>query len=155
MTTRIQAGLLAIAVLASPVLAGDGPQTAEPADEREVLGALSYRIHCLNCHGSSGAGDGPMAEMLKIVPADLTRLSERHGGEFPAEHVYRTIDGRQEVTGHGTRQMPVWGISFQDLGRDAAQEETVRHKILDLVAYLETLQAEPEIESQDKNHPQG
>ncbi len=150
MTTRLQAGLLCLALLATPIFAGDGPETAEPAESREVLGALSYRIHCLNCHGSSGTGNGPMAELLKIVPADLTRLAERHDGEFPAEHIYRTIDGRQEITGHGSRQMPVWGIGFQDLGRDADQEEVVRNKILDLVSYLKTLQVEePAIEPQD------
>ena len=42
--------------------------------------------------------------------------------------------------------MPVWDIGFQDLGRDSDQEEVVRDKILDLVAYLETLQVEEEAE---------
>ncbi len=111
--------------------------------DRRVLGARSYRVHCLNCHGTSGTGDGPMAELLKIVPSDLTRLAARNDGEFPAERVYQTIDGRQEISGHGSRRMPVWGIGFQDLGRDADQEAAVRDKILDLVAYLKTLQAGP------------
>ncbi len=148
-TTRIRAGLLVIALLSSPVFGGEGPRPAEPAEEREVLGALSYRVHCLNCHGSAGTGNGPMAELLKIVPADLTRLAARHGGEFPAEDVYQAIDGRHEIAAHGTRQMPVWGIGFQDPGRDTDQEETVRHKILDLVAYLETLQIEDKTEPQE------
>ncbi len=143
---HICAGLLVIALLPSPVFGGEDQGTAESAESREVLGALSYRIHCLNCHGSAGTGNGPMAELLKIVPTDLTRIAARHGGEFPAEHVYRTIDGRQEIAAHGSRQMPVWGIGFQDLGRDADQEAAVRNKILDLVAYLETLQVEVEPE---------
>ncbi len=142
------AGLLMIAALAGPISAQSGEGDAEPEQDRAVLGALSYRIHCLNCHGSSGTGDGPMAELLKIVPADLTRLAAEHGGVFPTERVYQAIDGRQEISGHGSRQMPVWGIGFQDLGRDDDQEAAVRDKILDLIAYLQTLQAgiEPEAE---------
>ncbi len=154
MTTQIHllrwwAGLLVIAALPSPVLGGESPQTAEPLEERQVLGALSYRIHCLNCHGSSGNGDGPMAELLKIAPADLTLLAKRQGGEFPAERVYQAIDGRQEIAAHGPRQMPVWGIGFQDPGRDADQEDAVRNKILDLVAYLKTMQVENQTEARD------
>ena len=146
MTPWIQAALLVIVLLAPPVSGGDSPETAEPQEDRDALGALSYRVHCLNCHGNAGTGNGPMAELLKIAPTDLTRLTERHSGEFPAEHVYRTIDGREEIAAHGTRQMPVWGIGFQDLGRDTDQEEVVRHKILDLVAYVETLQVEADVE---------
>ncbi len=135
------AGLLMIAALAGPISAQSGEGDAEPEQDRAVLGALSYRIHCLNCHGSSGTGDGPMAELLKIAPADLSRLAEDNDGEFPGEQVYRAIDGREALASHGSREMPVWGIGFQEMGRDSDQEETVRDKILDLVAYLETVQA--------------
>ncbi len=139
----LYAGLLAIVLAPLSVSGG------EPPEDRQVLGALSYRIHCLNCHGGSGTGDGPMAELFKIVPTDLTLLAARNDGEFPAERVYLTIDGRQEIAAHGSRQMPVWGIGFQDPGRDSDQEEVVRDKILDLVAYLKTLQVREEAEPRD------
>ncbi len=145
---HLRVGLLAAVLLPLPVLADSGSEI-EAAEDRRVLGALSYRIHCMNCHGSSGTGDGPMAELLKIVPTDLTRLAQRHDGEFPTESVYRAIDGRQEIAAHGTRQMPVWGIGFQDPGRDSDQEEAVRAKILDLVAYLESLQVEGNVDPSD------
>ncbi len=132
--------LLAVLLLAAAPGRAEHGEVSEPEKERVVLGAMSYRIHCLNCHGTTGAGNGPMAELLKISPADLTRLAEQSGGAFPKERVYRAIDGRDEVAAHGSRDMPVWGIGFQDLGRATDQEETVRAKILDLVAYLETLQ---------------
>ena len=135
------AGLLLTTLVGSVFGQSQGEKRgADPDGERIVLGALSYRIHCLNCHGDAGAGNGPMARLLKIVPADLARLSVENGGEFPTEQVYRTIDGRDDVRAHGSREMPVWGISFQDLGRDSDQEEKVRNKILDLIAYLRTLQ---------------
>ncbi len=130
--------------IAGETIAGHG----EP--DRQVLGALSYRVHCLNCHGSSGTGDGPMAELLKIVPADLTRLAADNGGELPAERIYQAIDGRLDIAGHGSRRMPVWGIGFQDPGRDTDQEEAVRDKILDLVAYLKILQVGGEEEESSR-----
>ena len=106
-----------------------------------LRGRLSYRLYCRSCHGEDGRGEGPMAELLKVSPTDLTALAKRNGGEFPAEKTYRAIDGRQEVRGHGPRGMPVWGIGLQDLGRDHDQEAETRARILDLVTYVEHLQA--------------
>jgi len=36
--------------------------------------------------------------------------------------------------------MPVWGLSFQEPGRDSDQERQTREQIRDLVAYLESIQ---------------
>ncbi len=52
------------------------------------------------------------------------------------------IDGRTEVKAHGSREMPIWGFSFQDPGRTDDQETEVRERILDLVEYLKTIQVE-------------
>lgn len=112
--------------------------------ERIARGELSYRVHCASCHGSGGQGDGSMAEYLKVEPADLTRLSRENQGVFPAERVYSSIDGRREVRGHGPSGMPVWGLTFQTSGRDSDQEKEVRERILDLMSYLESIQAKQE-----------
>lgn len=120
------------------------PGDAASREEQIARGGVTYRVHCLNCHGEDGRGEGPMAELLKVAPIDLTRLSRRDGGEFPAQRLVRTIDGRDEVRGHGPRGMPIWGIGFQDLGRDSDQEAEVRAKILNLVAYIESIQARVE-----------
>lgn len=119
------------------------PPTSTVNTERIALGHLSYRIHCASCHGESGRGDGPMAAYLKIPPTDLTRLAASRKGRFPRTQVYEAIDGRREVRGHGLADMPVWGATFQERGRDAPQEQEVREKILDLLAYLESIQAVP------------
>lgn len=116
----------------------------EPSEElvlRAARGRTSYRIYCRNCHGDEAKGDGPIAELLKAPPADLTKLSAKNDGKFPAEEIYEAIDGRNEVAAHGSREMPIWGFSFQDPSRDEDQEAEVRERLLDLVAYLETLQA--------------
>lgn len=108
--------------------------------ERVALGRLSYLVHCASCHGESGRGDGPMARFLKLAPTDLTHLAASRQGRFPRTEVYEAIDGRREVRGHGPGTMPGWGATFQDRGRDVPQENAVNEQILDLLAYLESIQ---------------
>lgn len=114
-----------------PVAAGEAPATAAPRD---------YRAHCAACHGPEGEGDGPVAPVLTVPPADLTLLSARAGGRFPRERVRSVIDGRHEVRGHGLREMPVWGLSFADRGSDSPDLLAVDARIDALVRHLETLQ---------------
>lgn len=110
-------------------------------DPRQLeRGQSLYRIHCANCHGAEADGAGPMADLLVVSPADLTRLRSGNEGEFPAERVYRAIDGRGEIRSHGQPRMPIWGLSFQQLDRDTDQEAEVRARIVALVTYLESLQ---------------
>ena len=110
-----------------------------PSEDQRQRGQLLYRIHCLNCHGEDGSGDGPLAELLKTRPSDLTRLREPDG-TIPSERLRMAIDGRAEVRGHGMREMPVWGLTFQQSGSESPQEAEVRGRIDDLLAYLKTLQ---------------
>jgi mono/diheme cytochrome c family protein len=146
MTTKkvVEAALLAGVLSLVPALSAlhrPAPDPGEPAGtrkaERIALGRLSYRIHCASCHGESGRGDGPLAEDLKVRPSDLTHLRK---GRFLQTEVRDAIDGRRKVRGHGPADMPVWGATFQDRGRDTPQEMEVREKILDLVAYIESIQ---------------
>lgn len=132
------AALTAAAVLllgASAAVAGD-----EPPAEGAERGALLYRIHCSNCHGPEGRGDGAMADVLTVAPADLTRLAVDAAGTLPRERIRSAIDGRRAVRGHGRREMPVWGLGFQELGKDSDQEAEVQARLDDLVVYLGTLQ---------------
>ena len=81
------------------------------AQEKDLIaaGKKEYRRSCVLCHGLSGAGESVMTTMnlLTIKPPDLRRLSERHAGTFPFWYVYRVIDGREVIRGHGTREMPI------------------------------------------------
>jgi hypothetical protein len=81
-----------------------------------------------------------MSKLLRVRPANLTNLSRKNDGSFPAEEVRDAIDGREEVRSHGMREMPVWGLSFQEQERDSDQEREVRGQIDDLVAYLRSIQ---------------
>jgi mono/diheme cytochrome c family protein len=129
-----------VAALLGWALALAAPAAGQSAEHAVERGALLYRIHCANCHGDSGAGDGPMAEVLTEAPTDLTRLARSAGGEFPAGDVRRAIDGREAVRGHGRQEMPVWGLTFQERGRDTDQEAEVRGRIDDLLAFLRSIQ---------------
>ena len=113
--------------------------------EEELIGSEEYRISCLNCHGVGGKGNGPMAELLIKKPSDLTVLSKNFNGEYPFFRIYQTIDGRILVTGHGDRDMPIWGMRY--LEEDAKRygtlyggEDVVRARVLQLVYYIQMLQ---------------
>jgi hypothetical protein len=75
-------------------------------------------------------------------PADLTEIAKRNGGTYPSELVFRTIDGKKPVRGHGGPDMPVWGDAFAR-SRDGGDDATVRRMIQSLVDYLESIQARP------------
>jgi mono/diheme cytochrome c family protein len=119
---------------ASPVLA----QKVEPAPlprTSPVDGPAMFASYCAPCHGVKGLGDGPAARALTKVPADLTRLATRNGGQFPTVRVRRYIEGADEVAAHGSRDMPMWGPLFKSLSRDM-----VVQRIETLTKYLEGLQ---------------
>ncbi len=115
------------------------------AQEDEIIagGRGKYQQYCASCHGPAGKGNGAMAPLLTFKPADLTQLRKTGKGEFPFWRVYRAIDGREMVRGHGSREMPLWGFVFQvEEGATAAsaQEDIVRGRIWQLVYYLESIQ---------------
>lgn len=101
-----------------------------------------YENDCVSCHGLSARGDGAVAEILTIAPADLTVLSRGNGGEFPEDHVKRVIDGRDLPPAvHGKTAMPVWGMQYKRT-LPGYSEEVVQRKINALVAYLRSIQVE-------------
>lgn len=114
------------------------------AAQEMTYGQAEYLNSCAVCHGKAGKGDGPMADELQKRPADLTRLSDKNGGVFPALRVYSTIDGRFVVPAHGDRDMPIWGRQFLEQDSETyGQEEgeaISSQRIEKLTRYIETLQ---------------
>jgi mono/diheme cytochrome c family protein len=119
---------------------GGSQSRGEPSELRAKAGKEIYLLHCASCHGKGGKGDGPMVEVLTVRPSDLTRLARDNGGVFPRQRVHEAIDGRREVRSHGEREMPVWGLSFQDRGRVDSQEEEIEARLDALLAFLARLQ---------------
>jgi len=66
---------VAFSAEARPAMADTFPLNPVPADEVSLQrGAVLYKLHCLPCHGESGAGDGPIVQFWKEdanKPADL------------------------------------------------------------------------------------
>jgi mono/diheme cytochrome c family protein len=113
------------------------------AQQEEVAkaGRPAYEQSCAVCHGREGRGDGGAMNLLTVKPTDLTQLSKKNDGTFPFWRVYRVIDGREEIKGHGTRDMPLWGQEFRmQTGSSPMAESQVRGRILELVYYLESIQ---------------
>ena len=114
------------------------------SEGEDPIGLTEYEIACMACHGLDGKGDGPKAQTLATMPADLTRISERNGGEFPARAIYDMIDGRGVIPAHGQRDMPIWGERYRktgDPGEDpSAVDQRARALMEALVAYIESIQ---------------
>ena len=92
----IAAAAAAALLIAAPAAAAQDPVAA---------GQQEYETLCANCHGRTGAGDGPIAAILTVKPPNLTQLARQNGGKFPFDDVYQTIDGRIMPPAHGTSQM--------------------------------------------------
>ena len=129
--------LLGAVLVSGPALAAGGYD----AGKRE------YDENCASCHGPSGKGDGAYRELLKTAVPDLTVLARNNGGVFPVGRIYEVIDGRQQVTAHGPREMPIWGADYSVKAAPAFDdypfdiEVLVRARILALTEYLYRLQA--------------
>jgi mono/diheme cytochrome c family protein len=103
-----------------------------------IKGPALYQAYCASCHGIDATGKGPMANSLKVAPADLTRISARNGGMFPLPRVSRIISGEEALpAGHGNRAMPVWGPVFSQVDAD---QDLGRIRIDNLARYLRDIQ---------------
>ena len=121
--------------------------TAGAAQDAETGGELFAR-YCAACHGLDARGDGPMTPILEVLPSDLTTLAKRSGGEMFESIIHRVIDGRQDITAHGPRDMPIWGNWFKFMARAGNPENTddetaeiiAALRIQGLIEYMKTIQ---------------
>jgi mono/diheme cytochrome c family protein len=128
------AAFVIVAAAQKPVVkTAPAPQTS-PASGKEM-----YVSYCASCHGLAGRGDGPAVPALKAAPPDLTTLSRRHQGKFPAFHVAQTIKGDVAMAAHGSKDMPVWGPVFSSLNK--GDQALVQLRIGNLTKYIEAMQA--------------
>ena len=117
---------------------------AEQANLAIENGELEFFESCSLCHGKKAKGDGLFSKMLTIETPDLTQLSRNNGGNFPYRDVYLIVDGRESITQHGPRQMPIWGDRFKSttwytVNQNYA-ETLVTGKIFEVLLYLDSIQ---------------
>lgn len=134
----MKASLLALALCGGAVFAQQA---------KTDLGKLEYDTNCAICHGPAGKGDGSLQPLLRVSATDLTQLARKNQGILPVTRMYDVIDGAG-VPSHGSRDMPIWGRTYQAehaqnlleaLGNYDAQA-LVRARILVLIEYINRLQ---------------
>ena len=126
--------------VAAAVAVGEGQTTGPrlpPLATGSMYGPELFQMHCATCHGRDGKGGGPAAEALKVAPPDLTALSRRENGVFPAHQVESIITGGTAVAAHGSSEMPVWGLIFHALDPSDAR---VKARIRSLAAHIQSIQ---------------
>lgn len=124
--------------MVAAVSAESTPEKASGSAATVATGKDEYLRHCAICHGLDGTGNGPLADSMKIVPADLTGLSKRNQGAFPKVRVGDVIRNGGAVLGHGSTAMLPWGIYFSERGNPAVAKARIKA----LIEYIETLQSE-------------
>jgi mono/diheme cytochrome c family protein len=139
---RFWSGVFVFALCGVTLLAAEdrSRDAAQAPTKQPALGGDLFRTYCASCHGTSARGDGALASAMTRKPANLTEIAKRQKGVYPSELVFKIIDGRARVAGHGGPDMPVWGDAFMRTG-DNVDEASVKHRIQALVDYLETIQA--------------
>lgn len=136
-------GLGSVAFLSPPVVAAQ--TTPPPTIKRDVArtiqsveGADIYKEYCAVCHGVDLKGHGPAAPAMKVAPTDLTTYAQRHGGKFSDMDMRAVIDGQNELSAHGSRDMPIWGDVFRALTHTREVREM---RMKNLIDYLRQMQA--------------
>lgn len=145
--TRI-ACMFLLVVLATTAIA----QQAEPSNQVAIKhvpikyvnpssGKDLYIAYCASCHGEDAMGTGPAASALKVPPTDLTMLTRRNHGTYPATHVYELLVGEATATipAHGNAQMPVWGPLFVSLSGGSV-DNGVTLRVANINNYLKSVQ---------------
>jgi len=111
------------------------PITSTPSNSGKDM----FNSYCAVCHGKDAKGSGPAAPAMKVPPSDLTTLTQKNGGKYPAAHVAAVIRGQDVTPSHGSQDMPMWGPLFSSISQ--GHEAQVQQRVANLVKYIETLQA--------------
>jgi mono/diheme cytochrome c family protein len=136
---RFSATALA-ALLCSAALA-----QSPPSPRATDFGKREFETNCASCHGVNGKGNGPLVELLRRSPPDLTLLAKNNQGVFPMNRLYQVVEG-VGIPAHGARDMPVWGRAYRiedaQYYMDAPYdpEALVRSRLLALLEYINRLQ---------------
>ena len=113
------------------------------------FGRNEFKTNCAACHGIDGKGHGPIVDLMKKPPPDLTLLAKGNKGVLPVDKIYNTIAGDIPLA-HGGRDMPIWGSVYRidaanyyiDVPYDA--EAYVRGRILYLIEFISRIQQDPQ-----------
>lgn len=137
----VLAGVVALAILGAGAAIASQTKVVKmvPAHMTGSLNGQELYVHyCAVCHGVDAKGGGPAADALKRQPTDLTQLSRKNGGTFPTLAVQMTIKGATGIVEHGTREMPMWGSVFSEMGQNRDMGDL---RVMAVLKYIEQIQA--------------
>ena len=134
---RSLASMVAMLIAVLGISRAQEPKSTVPVTS-PASGKEMFVSYCASCHGKDAKGNGPAANALKQLPADLTTLAKRNGGKYPTDKVTSILRGQTTLMAHGDQEMPVWGPVFWRLSQ--GREEQVQMRIANLNRYLESLQ---------------
>ena len=136
-----------VRTIAAAMLCIGGTALAQPAAQQaRDLGRSEFESNCASCHGMQGKGDGVLRPWLTRSAPDLSVLAKNNGGVLPVSRIYAVIEGSDQPTPHGTRDMPAWGFEYrvraaEHYGDSQYDPATyVRARVLALVDYVARLQ---------------
>jgi mono/diheme cytochrome c family protein len=139
----VRLGILAVSIGVGLVASAQTPTKTGPKANIPA-GKELFLQHCSVCHGVDAKGNGSMYDpesaepSRRVPPADLTTLSKRNAGKFPADRVRDAIYSKGSIPAHGTPDMPAWGNVFYLLKSNPKRME---ERVRDLTAYIESIQA--------------
>jgi len=101
--------LLTFLAVSAPGVSANPPAAYE--------GRRLFVSYCQLCHGPAGKGDGPLAKVMKISPADLTTTVRSRSDTILKKII--TGEGRQTITGRDrhnllSEAMPEWKDVFSE-----------------------------------------
>ncbi len=141
----VKLAILAVSIGVGFVASAQTPIKTRP-QANIAAGRESFHQRCSVCHGVDGRGPGPGSmydpqsgdPSRRVPPPDLTVLSERNSGKFPADRVRDAIYFKGSIPAHGTPDMPAWGDVFYTL---KSEPKRLEERVRDLTAYIESIQA--------------
>lgn len=137
----LTAGLVSAAMLGISQQPATNIKSVPIQQTSAASGQQMYSTYCATCHGTEGRGNGPAATALKVPPVDLTMLSQKNGGVFPANHVNSVLQFGVENPAHGSASMPIWGDLMLTLHAGSSNPDVqVHQRIVNLTDYLKKIQ---------------
>ncbi len=108
-----------------------------------ATGAALYAANCAVCHGGDAQGGGGAGVAgLSKTPPDLTRLSVRNGGTFPATDTLEALQGYAMGGMRGRQMTGFSGLQSDQKTRVKLEEGRLRttEPLAELLQYLQALQ---------------
>jgi len=93
----------------APVQAAARKNQVGRSEDSIARGKELYRVHCVECHGDAGRGDGPKANRTWPRPTDLVQTAGHHPD---GDSAWKIETGRGDMPGFKKKLKPneIWDL---------------------------------------------